>query len=103
MIEFDMVRVPPERWGLKFYRYNVFHKGELVVEKSRDPEYDACRAFLAKNPDAANEIAIFTLKGCKPGITVRIGYGATICTRDQDKRDLGTRKWEQRGKEDEED
>lgn len=35
---------PVGRCGL----YNVLHNGELIVERSRDPEFDACRALLAK-------------------------------------------------------
>ena len=38
------------RWvgGRDGYRYSVICRGELIVDRSRDPECDAARALLAK-------------------------------------------------------
>ena len=37
------------RWMAKAgYRYSVIFRGKLLVEQSRDPEYDTARALLAK-------------------------------------------------------
>jgi hypothetical protein len=91
-LQFDVVRVPPHRWGLKFYRYNVFFDGQLIVEKARDPEYAACRAFLALRPDAEDEQAIFCRDG-KPCLKMRIGHGATRATYETETRDITTREW----------
>jgi hypothetical protein len=44
-----MARLHP-KWvgGRDGYRYSVICRGELIVDRSRDPECDAARALLAK-------------------------------------------------------
>jgi hypothetical protein len=89
---FEVVRIPPPRWGLKYYRYNVFLGEALIVSGVRDPEYAACRAFLQLRPEAEDEQAIFCRDG-KPCLKMRIGYGATRSTYETETRDITTREW----------
>jgi hypothetical protein len=91
-LQFEIVRVIPKRWGEKWQRFNVFHDGELLVERSKDPEWDACRAYLALHPEAADERAVF-IHGTNAGICVRLGHGATLRTVESETRDLHLRKW----------
>jgi hypothetical protein len=83
-IRFDWFYVPPDKPGRKWNLYNVFCDGELLVERTHDPEFNACREYLKRHPEAESAIAAFYHEG-KKSLTVRIGRGAELRTKESDR------------------
>ena len=68
------VRVP--RGG---YRYSVIFRGELLVDRSRDPECDAARALVAKG--IAGRLTMLDGKS-KHRIVIDIERAAQLCVKE---------------------
>jgi hypothetical protein len=56
--------------GRDGYRYSVICRGELIVDRSRDPECDAARALLARG--ITGKLTLLDGKTGKPRIIVDI-------------------------------
>jgi len=56
------------------YRYKVIHQGHTLIEDTSNPEYDACRALLAKGITGQ----LVTYRGETPCMVLDIEKGAEI-------------------------
>lgn len=84
------------RWvgGRDGYRYSVLFDGNLLVDRSRDPECDAARALLAKG--ITGKLTLLDGKTGRPRTIVDIEKAAKLTVEE-----TGTvprfRKWRERG------
>ena len=62
--------------GRDGYRYSVICRGELIVDRSRDPECDAARALLARG--ITGKLTMLDGKTGKPRIIVDIEKAAKV-------------------------
>ena len=62
--------------GRDGYRYSVICRGELIVDRSRDPECDAARALLARG--ITGKLTLLDGKTGKPRIIVDIEKAAKV-------------------------
>src|SRR5262245_31178869 len=60
------------------YRYSVIFRGELLIERSRDPECEAARAMLAKG--FTGTLLMLDGKTGKPRILINIEKAAGLTT-----------------------
>ena len=51
------IDIEPIRVGDRGYRYRVTFAGSVLIKNTRNPEYDACRALLAKGVTGRLELA----------------------------------------------
>jgi hypothetical protein len=56
------------------YRYRVIHEGAILIEDTSNPEYDACKALLAKGFTGCLE----TYRGNTPCMRLDIKKGAKL-------------------------
>jgi hypothetical protein len=66
--------------GRDGYRYSVICRGELIVDRSRDPECDAARALLAKG--IAGKLTLLDGKMGKARIVIDIERCAGLTVKD---------------------
>ena len=66
--------------GRDGYHYSVICRGELIVDRSRDPECDAARALLAKG--ITGKLTLLDGKTGKPRIIIDIEKCARLTVRD---------------------
>ena len=62
--------------GRDGYRYSVICRGELIVDRSRDPECDAARALLARG--YTGKLTLLDGKTGKPRIIIDIEKAAKL-------------------------
>ena len=62
------------------YRYSVIFRGELLVDRSRDPECDAARALVAKG--ITGRLTMLDGKTGKPRIVIDIERAAQLCVKE---------------------
>jgi hypothetical protein len=72
-------RIHP-RWvgGRDGYRYTVLFDGKLLVANSRDPEFDAARALVAKG--ITGKLTLCDGKTGRPRTIIDIERAAKLCT-----------------------
>ena len=58
------------------YRYSVIYDGQLLVERSRDPECDAARALLVRG--ITGQLTLLDGKTGKPRIIINIEKAARL-------------------------
>ena len=71
--------VPPPKMGMQresWYLYDVVFDGEVIVENSITPEFDACRVLLARG--LTGKLDIFDAVTKKLCMTVDIEKGAKL-------------------------
>ena len=73
--------------------YRVLLDDVEIVSKTRDPEFSACRAYLALNPGSENAKAVFRRRGEPAHLEVRIGYGAEKTANEGERKPLRFRDW----------
>ena len=66
--------------GRDGYRYSVIYRGELIVDRSRDPECDAARALLARG--ITGKLTLLDGKTGKPRIIIDIEKCAGLTVKD---------------------
>jgi hypothetical protein len=66
--------------GRDGYRYSVLYDGKLLVDRSRDPEFDAARALLAKG--ITGKLTLLDGKTGKPRTIIDIEKAARLCTQE---------------------
>jgi hypothetical protein len=62
------------------YRYSVIFRGELLVDRSRDPECDAARALAAKG--ITGKLTMLDGKTGKPRTVIDIERAAQLCVKE---------------------
>jgi hypothetical protein len=67
-------------WTTAGYRYSVVFDGDLLVERSRDPECDAARALMAKG--ITGKLTLLDGKTGKPRTVVDIERAAHLCVKE---------------------
>jgi hypothetical protein len=67
--------------GRDGYRYSVICRGELIVDRSRDPECDAARALLARG--ITGELTMLDGKTGRPRTIVNIEKAAKVRASDE--------------------
>ena len=75
--------------GRDGYRYSVVHGGKLLVERRRDPEFDAARALLEQG--LTGKLSLLDGKTGRPRITIDIEKGAKL--RSDDTQRMRFRRW----------
>jgi hypothetical protein len=76
--------------GKAGYLYSVIFDGKLLVERSRDPQFEAARALLAQG--ITGKLTLLDGKTGKPRIMVDIEKAAQLRTYD-DSRGIGFERW----------
>lgn len=66
--------------------------GEVILERSRDPEHDACRELLARG--IVGTVETYTGDRAFPSFRMSIETGARLTVTDSDKRGLRIGKWQ---------
>ena len=66
--------------GRTGYVYSVLFEGELLVERSRDPECDAARALVAKG--ITGKLTLLDGKTGKPRTIINIEKAAGLCVKE---------------------
>src|SRR5262249_35915008 len=66
--------IEPTTLGDRGQRYLVSYAGERLIESTRNPEYDACRALLAKS--ITGRLEIWRAGAAFPASSIDIGRGA---------------------------
>jgi hypothetical protein len=61
-------------------RYRVEHMGQTLIESARDPEFDTCRALLARG--VRGTLAIYSPGSSVPRMRVDIEVGAKLTSID---------------------
>ena len=62
------------------YRYSVIFRGELLVDRSRDPECDAARAPVAKG--ITGRLTMLDGKTGRPRTVIDIDRAAQLCVKE---------------------
>lgn len=70
--------------GERAQRYRVWHEGAVLIEDTWNPEYDACRALLAKG--TVGRMEVWSRGGAYARSRVDIAKGAKLTIRENDKR-----------------
>ena len=76
--------------GRDGYRYSVLFDGQLLVERSRDPETDAARELLAKG--VTGKLTLLDGKTGKPRTVINIEKAAKLVTTEENRSGLRFRK-----------
>lgn len=71
--------------------YRVTHDGRTLIERSRDPEHDACRALLALG--LKGRLETFHPGGTVARMRMDIAFAATRCATEGDRSSPAIRKW----------
>jgi hypothetical protein len=84
--------IEPTTLGERGQRYRATYLGSILVESSRTPEFDACRALLARGITGRMEVR-------RPGrasadMHLDIERGAKLTIRETDDRGLRLVRWE---------
>ena len=66
--------------GRDGYHYSVLFDGQLLVERSRDPEFDAARALLAKG--ITGKLTMLDGRTGIPRTIIDIEKAAGLCTKE---------------------
>lgn len=90
-IAIHRIEIKRTHWTSSGARFEVTHNGKTLIESSRDPEHDACRALLAKGLTG-------TLETYHPGGTVArmrldIERGAKLGINESAKTNIKTVRW----------
>ena len=77
--------------GSTGYAYSVIFRGELIVDKSRDPECDAARALLARGH--TGRLTMLDGKTGKPRTIINIEKAAKLRTVEPNRGPLHFQRW----------
>jgi hypothetical protein len=84
-------RIHPHWIGGKAgYVYSVIHAGQLLVDRSRDPECDAARALASRG--ITGTLTLLDGKTGRPRTIIDIEKAARLCTRDESRNGLRFRR-----------
>jgi hypothetical protein len=73
--------------------YRVLLDDMVLVSRTKDPEFNACRAYLALNPGSEDAKAVFRRRGEPVHLEMRIGYGAQKTASEGERKSLRIRDW----------
>jgi hypothetical protein len=76
MVLHKIIIEPIGKPGSKGQRYRASHEGSILVEDSRNPEFAACRALLAKG--YTGRVETWRLDGMHPTMQLNIAVGAQL-------------------------
>jgi hypothetical protein len=76
--------------GRSGYLYSVISDGELLVSRSRDPEFDAARALLAKG--ITGKLTLLDGRTGKPRTIIDIEKAADLTVREESRNGLRVRR-----------
>ncbi len=85
------VVITPTGLGERGQHYRVTHLGNLLVESTRNPEFDACRALFAQG--ITGKLAVWRRGAAGPCMTLDIERGAGLTTSETDKDGLRLVPW----------
>jgi hypothetical protein len=74
------VEIEPTHYRSTGARYRVTYLGETLIESARDPEFEACRALLAKG--VTGTMVTYSPGSSVPSLRVDIEKGAELATVD---------------------
>jgi hypothetical protein len=77
------IDIEPIGLGESGQRYLVRHAGTVLVESTRNPEFDACRALLEMG--AAGQLEIWRPNSRFPAMRIDIVKGAGLTVEDSDR------------------
>ena len=80
------VMIIPAGLGKRGQQYSVTYLGGLLVESTRNPEFDACRALLARG--ITSELAVWRRGAAAPCMMLDIVSGAGLTISETDKNGL---------------
>jgi hypothetical protein len=74
------IEIEPTALGDRGQRYRVTYLGEVLIESARNPEFDACRALLARG--VTGTLQIWRPGKAAPDARLDIQRGAKLTVRD---------------------
>jgi hypothetical protein len=86
------IYIEPVSLGERGHRYRVTYAGDVVIESTRNPEHDACRALLAKGIDGRLEVWRVGTTFAASSIDIERGAAWTIS--ETEERSLRLVQWE---------
>jgi hypothetical protein len=87
----QVVVITPTNVGNRGQYYRVTYLGRLLVESTRNPEFDACRALFAQG--ITGKLAVWRRGAAVPCMTLDIERGAGLTTCETDKDGLRLVRW----------
>lgn len=86
------IEIEPTTLSERGQRYRVTHLGSVLVESSRNPEFDACRALLARG--TTGRLLVKGAGAAAHHLALDIEQGAGLTTREGDADGLRLVRWE---------
>jgi hypothetical protein len=83
--------IEPTTLGERGQRYRTTYLGSILVESSRNPEFDACRALLAQG--ITGHLEIWRAGRSAPDARLDIERGAKLTTEEGDRQTLRIVRW----------
>ena len=77
------IEIDPISRGARGQRYQVTYAGDVLIESSCNPEFDACRALLAQS--ITGKLAVWRRGAAAPCMTLDIERGARLTISETDK------------------
>jgi hypothetical protein len=85
------VVIIPAGLGKRGQQYSVTYLGNLLIESTRNPEFDACRALFAQG--VTGKLAVWRGEAAAPCMTLDIERGAGLTVSETDKDGLRLVPW----------
>jgi hypothetical protein len=86
------IEIEPATLGVRGQRYRVTYLGEVLIEGTRNPEFDACRALLAHG--ITGTLEVWRPGGVAADMRLNIERGAKLTISETDDRGLRPVRWE---------
>jgi hypothetical protein len=83
--------IEPTTLGERGQRYRVTYLGSVLVESTRNPEFDACRALLAQS--ITGHLEVWRAGRSAPDARLDIERGAKLTTEEGDRQTLRVVRW----------
>ncbi len=77
------ITIEPVSRGARGERYRVSYDGAVLIESSRDPEFDACRALLARG--TSGKLEVWWKGASYPSMILDIEGAAKLTVAESDK------------------
>jgi hypothetical protein len=77
------IKIETKKLGQRGQKYRVIFADSILVESSRKPEFDACRALLAKG--ITGKIETWRQGAVLPAMRIDIEHGARLTVAESDK------------------
>jgi len=77
------IDIEPISLGQRGQLYRVHHAGAVLMQSSRNPEFDSCRLLLAKG--MVGQLEVWHLGGRFPAMRIDIAKGAGLTIEDSDR------------------